>query len=93
MNTKQLEDAVIEVAMFNQHLQLSQSVHSIPTQQLNWESMAMGPAPTMPTVRFDHKVEAIEALDGHKPNWLDMLLGNKSKLHALTNNHTICSAH
>ena len=86
MNTKQLEDAVSEVDMFNQHLQLSQSVHTIPTQQVNWESMAMEPAPTMPAVRFDHKVKAIEALDGHKPNWLDMLSGNKSKLHALTKN-------
>ncbi|KZX57584.1 hypothetical protein A3712_05045 [Vibrio sp. HI00D65] len=94
MNTKQLEDAVSEVAMFNQHQQLSQPVHTIPTQQVNWESMAMEhePATTMPTVRFDHKVKAMEALDGHKSNWLDMLFGNKSKLHALTNNHTICSA-
>ena len=86
MNTKQLEDAVSEVAMFNQHLHLIQSVHTIPTPKVNWESMAMEPAPAMPTVRFDHKVKAMEALDDYKPNWLDMLLGNKSKLHALTKN-------
>ncbi|WP_434567639.1 hypothetical protein QFW85_26635 [Vibrio chagasii] len=86
MNTKQLEDAVSEVAMFNQHLHLIQSVHTIPTPKVNWESMAMEPAPSMPTVRFDHKVKAMEALDDYKPNWLDMLLGNKSKLHALTKN-------
>lgn len=86
MNTKQLEDAVSEVAMFNQHLHLIQSVHTIPTPKVNWESMAMEPAPVMPTVRFDHKVKAMEALDDYKPNWLDMLLGNKSKLHALTKN-------
>lgn len=46
----------------------------------------MEPAPAMPTVRFDHKVKAMEALDDYKPNWLDMLLGNKSKLHTLTKN-------
>ena len=86
MNTTQLEDAVSEVAMFNQHLHLIQSVHTIPTPKVNWESMAMEPAPAMPTVRFDHKVKAMEALDDYKPNWLDMLLGNKSKLHALTKN-------
>ncbi|EGU42302.1 hypothetical protein VISP3789_07804 [Vibrio splendidus ATCC 33789] len=86
MNTKQLEDAVSEVAMFNQHLHLIQSVHTIPTPKVNWESMAMEPAPAMPTVRFDHKVKAMEALDDYTPNWLDMLLGNKSKLHALTKN-------
>ena len=86
MNTKQLEDAVSEVAMFNQHLHLIQSVHTIPPPKVNWESMAMEPAPAMPTVRFDHKVKAMEALDDYKPNWLDMLLGNKSKLHALTKN-------
>ncbi|MFA0039706.1 hypothetical protein [Vibrio sp. 10N.261.52.A1] len=86
MNTKQLEDAVSEVAMFNQHLHLIQSVHTIPTPKVNWESMAMEPAPVMPTVHFDHKVKAMEALDDYKPNWLDMLLGNKSKLHALTKN-------
>lgn len=86
MNTKQLEDAVSEVAMFNQHLHLIQSVHTIPTPKVNWESIAMEPAPAMPTVRFDHKVKAMEALDDYKPNWLDMLLGNKSKLHALTKN-------
>tara|TARA_Y100000588_G_scaffold205369_1_gene219216 strand:- start:936 stop:1781 length:846 start_codon:yes stop_codon:yes gene_type:complete len=86
MNTKQLEDAVSEVAMFNQHLHLIQSVHTIPTPKVNWESMAMEPAPAMPTVRFDHKVKAMEALDDYKPNWLDMLLGNKSKLHTLTKN-------
>lgn len=86
MNTKQLEDAVSEVAMFNQHLHLIQSVHTIPTPKVNWESMVMEPAPAMPTVRFDHKVKAMEALDDYKPNWLDMLLGNKSKLHALTKN-------
>ncbi|MFM2642787.1 hypothetical protein AAFX33_16700 [Vibrio chagasii] len=86
MNTKQLEDAVSEVTMFNQHLHLIQSVHTIPTPKVNWESMAMEPAPVMPTVRFDHKVKAMEALDDYKPNWLDMLLGNKSKLHALTKN-------
>lgn len=86
MNTKQLEDAVSEVAMFNQHLHLIQSVHTIPTPKVNWESMAMEPAPAMPTVRFNHKVKAMEALDDYKPNWLDMLLGNKSKLHALTKN-------
>ena len=86
MNTKQLEDAVSEVAMFNQHLHLIQSVHTIPTLKVNWESMAMEPAPAMPTVRFDHKVKAMEALDDYKPNWLDMLLGNKSKLHTLTKN-------
>ncbi|MCG9694940.1 hypothetical protein L1D55_25060 [Vibrio sp. Isolate22] len=86
MNTKQLEDAVSEVAMFNQHLHLIQSVHTIPTPKVNWESMAMEPAPAMPAVRFDHKVKAMEALDDYKPNWLDMLLGNKSKLHALTKN-------
>ena len=86
MNTKQLEDAVSEVAMSNQHLHLIQSVHTIPTAKVNWESMAMEPAPAMPTVRFDHKVKAMEALDDYKPNWLDMLLGNKSKLHALTKN-------
>lgn len=86
MNTKQLEDAVSEVAMFNQHLHLIQSVHTIPTPKVNWESMAMEPAPAMPTVSFDHKVKAMEALDDYKPNWLDMLLGNKSKLHALTKN-------
>lgn len=86
MNTKQLEDAVSEVTMFNQHLHLIQSVHTIPTPKVNWESMAMEPAPAMPTVRFDHKVKAMEALDDYKPNWLDMLLGNKSKLHALTKN-------
>lgn len=86
MNTKQLEDAVSEVAMFNQHLHLIQSVHTIPTPKVNWESMAMEPAPSMPTVRFDHKVKAMEALDDYKPNWLDMLLGNKSKLHTLTKN-------
>ncbi len=86
MNTKQLEDAVSEVTLFNQHLHLIQSVHTIPTPKVNWESMAMEPAPVMPTVRFDHKVKAMEALDDYKPNWLDMLLGNKSKLHALTKN-------
>lgn len=86
MNTKQLEDAVSEVTMFNQHLHLIQSVHTIPTPKVNWESMAMEPAPVMPTVRFDHKVKAMEALDDYKPNWFDMLLGNKSKLHALTKN-------
>ena len=86
MNTKQLEDAVSEVTLFNQHLHLIQSVHTIPTPKVNWESMAMEPAPLMPTVRFDHKVKAMEALDDYKPNWLDMLLGNKSKLHALTKN-------
>ncbi|MCY9824632.1 hypothetical protein [Vibrio chagasii] len=86
MNTKQLEDAVSEVILFNQHLHLIQSVHTIPTPKVNWESMAMEPAPVMPTVRFDHKVKAMEALDDYKPNWLDMLLGNKSKLHALTKN-------
>ena len=86
MNTKQLEDAVSEVAMFNQHLHLIQSVHTIPTPKVNWESMAMEPAPAMPTVRFDHKVKAMEALDDYKPNWFDMLLGNKSKLHTLTKN-------
>lgn len=46
----------------------------------------MEPAPAMPTVRFDHKVKAMEALDEYKPNWLDMLLGSKSKLYTLTNN-------
>lgn len=86
MNTKQLEDAVSEVTMFNQHMHLIQSVHTIPTPKVNWESMAMEPAPAMPTVRFDHKVKAMEALDDYKPNWLDMLLGNKSKLHTLTKN-------
>ncbi|WP_172378957.1 hypothetical protein [Vibrio sp. Vb339] len=86
MNTKQLEDAVSEVSLFNQHLHLIQSVHTIPTPKMNWESIAMEPAPTMPTVRFDHKVKAMEALDEYKPNWLDMLLGNKSKLYTLTNN-------
>ncbi|CAH7225742.1 conserved hypothetical protein [Vibrio chagasii] len=86
MNTKQLEDAVSEVTLFNQHLHLIQSVHTIPTPKVNWESMAMEPAPVMPTVRFDHKVKAMEALDDYKPNWLDMLLGNKSKLHTLTKN-------
>ena len=86
MNTKQLEDAVSEVAMFNQHLHLIQSVHTIPTPKVNWESMAMEPAPAMPIVRFDHKVKAMEALDDYKPNWFDMLLGNKSKLHTLTKN-------
>ncbi|MEZ8087023.1 MULTISPECIES: hypothetical protein [unclassified Vibrio] len=54
MNTKQLEDAVSEVSLFNQHLHLIQSVHTIPTPKMNWESIAMEPAPTMPTVRFDH---------------------------------------
>ncbi|MEZ9722784.1 hypothetical protein AB4354_07850 [Vibrio splendidus] len=86
MNTKQLEDAVREVSLFNQHLHLIQSVHTIPTPKVNWESIAMQPAPAMPTVRFDHKVKAMEALDEYKPNWLDMLLGNKSKLYTLTNN-------
>ena len=86
MNTKQLEDAVSEVSLFNQHLHLIQSVHTIPTPKVNWESIAMEPAPVMPTVRFDHKVKAMQALDEYKPNWLDMLLGNKSKLYTLTNN-------
>ena len=86
MNTKQLEDAVSEVSLFNQHLHLIQSVHTIPTPKMNWESIAMEPAPAMPTVRFDHKVKAMEALDEYKPNWLDMLLGSKSKLYTLTNN-------
>lgn len=86
MNTKQLENAVSEVTLFNQHLQLIQSVHTIPTPKVNWESIAMEPAPTMPTVRFDHKVKAMEALDEYKPYWLDILLGNKSKFHTLTNN-------
>ncbi|MEZ8239099.1 hypothetical protein AB6C73_11560 [Vibrio splendidus] len=86
MNTKQLEDAVSEVSLFNQHLHLIQSVHTIPTPKMNWESIAMEPAPAMPTVRFDHKVKAMEALDEYKPNWLDMLLGGKSKLYTLTNN-------
>ncbi|KAA8679449.1 hypothetical protein [Vibrio gigantis] len=86
MNTKQLENAVSEVSLFNQHLHLIQSVHTIPTPKVNWESIAMEPAPVMPTVRFDHKVKAMQALDEYKPNWLDMLLGNKSKLYTLTNN-------
>ncbi|WP_210447946.1 hypothetical protein [Vibrio crassostreae] len=86
MNTKQLEDAVSEVTLFNQHLHLIQSVHTIPTPKVNWESIAMEPAPAMPTVRFDHKVKAMEALDEYKPYWLDILLGNKSKFHTLTSN-------
>ncbi|MEG3220101.1 hypothetical protein PD716_05575 [Vibrio gigantis] len=86
MNTKQLENAVSEVSLFNQHLHLIQSVHTIPTPKVNWESIAMEPAPVMPTVRFDHKVKAMKALDEYKPNWLDMVLGNKSKLYTLTNN-------
>ncbi|ULN65912.1 hypothetical protein MID13_20140 [Vibrio gigantis] len=86
MNTKQLENAVSEVSLFNQHLHLIQSVHTIPTPKVNWESIAMEPAPVMPTVRFDHKVKAMQALDEYKPNWLDMVLGNKSKLYTLTNN-------
>ena len=86
MNTKQLEDAVNEVTLFNQHLHLIQSVHTIPTPKVNWESIAMEPAPVMPTVRFDHKVKAMEALDEYKPSWLNILLGNKSKLYTLTSN-------
>lgn len=86
MNTKQLENTVSEVSLFNQHLHLIQSVHTIPTPKVNWESIAMEPAPVMPTVRFDHKVKAMKALDEYKPNWLDMVLGNKSKLYTLTNN-------
>ncbi|WP_146490714.1 hypothetical protein [Vibrio sp. T20] len=54
MNTKQLENAVGEVSLFNQHLHLIQSVHTIPTQKMNWESITMKAAPAMRTVRFDH---------------------------------------
>ncbi|WP_155645121.1 hypothetical protein [Vibrio splendidus] len=54
MNNKQLEGAVSEVSLFNQHLHLIQSVHTIPTPKMNWESITMKAAPAIPTVRFDH---------------------------------------
>ncbi|MGL1933352.1 MAG: Bud13/CWC26 family protein [Desulfotalea sp.] len=76
---QELEQAAYEVEVFENYLELIQSVHKDCSDSMDWQSVKNAKEPVTPILESSHEKAAQEKLNNFKPNFINKLLGNSEK--------------
>lgn len=76
---EQQEQAAYEVDVFENYLELIQSVHKDCSEPIDWVKVKNAPEPEQPTLSKTNEERAQKKYSNFKPNILNKLLGNSEK--------------
>ncbi|MBW3697762.1 hypothetical protein EK599_18945 [Vibrio sp. T187] len=84
MSVQALQKSADEVNLFNEHVTIIQSLHTIMTSKIDWAAIASKRAPEMPVIRFANKSKALAELHSHhQSGWLSNFTNKNRQLESL----------
>lgn len=74
-----LEQAAYEASVFENHIEIIQSIHKECSDEVDWREVAVSQKPVEPTKSTSNEIEAVYSASNYKPGLFDRLLGRASK--------------
>lgn len=76
---QEFEQAVYEVEVYENHIEVIQSIHKECNPAIDWNEIALSKQPAEPQKSNHNEAEARESLDAYKPGFVDCLLKRENK--------------
>ena len=80
---QELEQAAYEVEVYENHIDVIQSVHKECSPPIDWNKIASSTQPIEPQRNNDNESEARQSLESYKPGFIDRLFKREEKKRAL----------
>lgn len=80
---QELEQAAYEVEVYENHIEVIQSIHKECNPTIDWNKIALSKQPVEPQKSNHNEAEARESLDAYKPGFIDHLFKRKEKKRAI----------
>jgi hypothetical protein len=79
---QELEQAAYEVEVYENHIDVIQSIHKECSPPIDWNKVASSKQPTEPIINKDNESEARQSLESYKPGLIDRLFKREEKKRA-----------
>lgn len=76
---QELEQAAYEVEVYENHIEVIQSVHKECSDPIDWRSIALSKEPVKPEMSNLHEQGARKAADSYKPRFIDKIFKKEEK--------------
>ncbi len=76
---QELEQAAYEVEVYENHIEVIQSIHKECSPTIDWNKIALSKQPTEPQKSNHNEAEARESLDAYKPGFIDRIFKREEK--------------
>lgn len=76
---QELEQAAYEVEVYENHIDVIQSIHKESSPPIDWNKVASSKQPTEPKINNDNESEARQSLESYKSGLIDRLLNREEK--------------
>jgi hypothetical protein len=86
---QELEQAAYEVELYENSIEIIQSVHKECGERINWKEISASPEPDKPENTKKHESAAIFAANSYKPGLIDRILKRENKIRQKLKNDTV----